>query len=107
MAEQSRGFEGVGDAIGRLEERMAQRFAAIEQRFQAIDRQFEAIDRRFEAVDRRFDAIDRRFEVVDRRLEAIDQKISRQFVWLVGIQATTLAAVVTAFARAVTVLAGR
>jgi len=47
-------------------------------------------------VDARFEAIDRRFDTVDRRLDSLDDKVSRQFVWLVGIQVTTLVAIVTA-----------
>jgi hypothetical protein len=54
------------------------------------------MDGRFEAVDRRFEAVDRRFEAVDRSLSALDDKLSRQFMWLVGIQVTTLAAIVGA-----------
>jgi len=54
------------------------------------------VDARFEAIDRRFEAIDRRFDTVDRRLDSLDDKVSRQFVWLVGIQVTTLVAIVTA-----------
>jgi uncharacterized coiled-coil protein SlyX len=45
-------------------------------------------------LERRMDA---RFESVDRRIDTLDEKVSRQFVWLVGIQVTTLVAVVTAF----------
>ncbi len=40
--------------------------------------------------------IDRRFEGVERRLDAVDEKLSRSFVWLVGVQVTTLAAIVAA-----------
>jgi len=50
----------------------------------------------FEAVDRRFQAIDRRFETIDRKFELMDDKMSRHFLWLVGIQVTTLIAVVGA-----------
>ena len=53
-------------------------------------------DGRFEAIDRRFEAIDRRFDTVDRRIDGLDDKVSRQFVWLVGIQVTTLVAIVGA-----------
>ena len=35
-------------------------------------------------------------ERVDARFEALDGKVSRQFMWLVGIQVTTLVAVVAA-----------
>jgi uncharacterized coiled-coil protein SlyX len=54
------------------------------------------MDARFEGVDRRFEAIDRRFDTVDRRIDALDEKVSRQFVWLVGLQVTTLVAIVGA-----------
>ena len=56
------------------------------------------MDRRFEAIDRRFETIDRRFEAIDQRFETLEAKISRQFVWLVGIQVTTLVAVAGGFA---------
>lgn len=39
---------------------------------------------------------DARFDAVDRRFEALDDKMSRQFTWLVGIQITTLVAIVAA-----------
>jgi hypothetical protein len=38
----------------------------------------------------------RRFDVSDRRFEALDDKVARHFTWLVGIQVTTLAAIVGA-----------
>lgn len=47
-------------------------------------------------VDTRFEAVDRRFEAVDRKIDSLDDKVSRQFVWTVGIQVTTLVAIVGA-----------
>lgn len=44
-------------------------------------------------LDTRMDA---RFDVVDRRFEALEGKMSTQFLWLVGIQITTLVAIVGA-----------
>jgi uncharacterized coiled-coil protein SlyX len=46
--------------------------------------------------DARFDAVDRRFNAVDRRIDSLDDRVSRQFVWMVGIQVTTLVAIVAA-----------
>jgi uncharacterized coiled-coil protein SlyX len=40
--------------------------------------------------------MDARFEAVDRRIDAIDNKVSQHFVWLVGLQVTTLLAIVGA-----------
>jgi uncharacterized coiled-coil protein SlyX len=79
----------VREAIRSLEHRM-------DARFEAVDHRFESIDRRFEFIDRRFEAVDRRFDTVDRRIDSLDDKLSRQFVWLVGFQVTTLVAIVGA-----------
>jgi hypothetical protein len=64
---------------------------AFEQR---IDRRFESIDKRFETIDKRFEAIDKRFEAINRPFEAIDQKFSKYFLWIIGIQVSTLLAVI-------------
>jgi hypothetical protein len=46
--------------------------------------------RQFERrVEARFDAVDRRFEIQD-------EKLARQFTWVVGIQVTTLVAILGA-----------
>jgi hypothetical protein len=66
---------------------------AIRQLDQRFDARFEQVDRRFEQLERRFDT---RFDVYDRRLEGLDEKVSRQFTWVVGIQVTTLIAIVGA-----------
>ena len=70
----------------------------LERRF---DARFDAVDRRIEdsrQVRSPIDARDRRSEVraVDRRIDGLDDKMSRQFAWLVGIQVTTLVAIVGA-----------
>lgn len=44
-------------------------------------------------LERRCEA---RFDVVDRRLESLNEKVDRHFTWLVGIQVTTLVAIVGA-----------
>ena len=75
VSELSRGLEDVREAVRHLEHRM---------------------DVRFEAVDRRFEAVDRRFDTIDRRIDALDEKVSRQFVWLVGLQVTTMVAMIGA-----------
>lgn len=82
VSEQSHALVEIRDAVRNLEHR--------------VDARFEAVDRRFEAVDRRFEGMDRRFDAVDRRIDALDDKVSNHFVWLVGIQVTTLVAIVAA-----------
>jgi uncharacterized coiled-coil protein SlyX len=93
VSEQGQTLTEIRDAIRHLEQRFDARFEGHDQRFDGLER---SIDARFDAVDRRFDVIDRRFESVDRRIDGLDDKMSRQFVWLVGIQVTTLVAIVGA-----------
>jgi len=47
-------------------------------------------------MESRFESVDRRFDTVDRRVDVLDEKVSRQFVWLVALQMTTLVAIVGA-----------
>jgi len=81
-------------------ESVDKRFELIDKRFESIDKRFESIDQRFESIDRRFEAIDQRFEAINGRIDALDDKVSRQFMWLVGIQITVLIAVVSALIAA-------
>jgi predicted nucleic acid-binding Zn-ribbon protein len=76
----------IRDSIRQLDQR-------VDARFEQVDRRFEQVDRRFEQLERRFDT---RFDVYDRRIEGLDEKVSRQFTWVVGIQITTLIAIVGA-----------
>ena len=72
-----------------LEERLDRRFEHIEARFMQIEARFTQIDARFLQIDARFTHIDGRFD-------ALDAKMSRQFVWLVGLFVTTALAMVGA-----------
>ena len=80
MTEQSQTLEFFRDAIGRIE----QRFIAVDQRFTALEQR----------MDARFAQIDARFVQVDARFDRLEDKMSRQFLWIVGIQVTTLIAIV-------------
>ena len=58
------------------------------------------IDGLHEAIRDLGDRMERRFEAVDRRFEAVERNMSTQFRWIVGIQMTTLIAIVGAIAAA-------
>jgi hypothetical protein len=58
------------------------------------------MNRRFDAVDRKFEAIDRKFEAVDGKIESVRSDAHREFRWVVGIQLTTMAAVMAALVSA-------
>lgn len=87
--------DGIREAVANLEVRMDRRFEAVDRRFEAIDRRFEAVDLRFDGVYRRLLAIEQK---LDLRTDALEHKMSHQFMWLVGVQVTTLAAIVAALA---------
>ena len=93
VEEHARNVDGIREALVSLEARM--------------DRRFEAVDRRFESIDHRFESIEQRLTGVDGRIDGLDAKMSHQFVWLVGIQVTTLASVLGAFAATVAALVTR
>ena len=57
-----------------------------------------AVEGAIRHLEQRMDA---RFEAVDRRFDALDGKMSRQFMWLVGLHVTTLVAIVTTLAAIV------
>lgn len=72
VEEHSQMVNGIRDALTSLEARM---------------------DRRLEQFETR---VDQRFAQVDARIDALDSKVSRQFVWLVGLLVTTLITVTAA-----------
>jgi hypothetical protein len=82
VSEQGHTLVDIREAIRSLERRM--------------DARFEGVDHRFGGIDRWFEGMARRFDVIDSRIDALDDKVSRQFVWLVGLQVTTLVAIVSA-----------
>ena len=47
-------------------------------------------------IDVRFGAVDARFGSVEAWFDTLDHKVSSQFMWIVGIQVTTLVAIVVA-----------
>jgi uncharacterized coiled-coil protein SlyX len=89
MSELSHGLVEVRDAVRQLDQTMDARFVQVDERFAQVDARFAQVDARFIQVDARFDSMDRRFAT-------LDDKVSRQFVWTVGVQVTTLVAIVGA-----------
>ena len=83
-----------------VEERLTTVEHKVEENARRIDGLHEAIRDLGDRMERRFEAVDRRFEAVDRRFEAVERNMSSQFRWIVGIQVTTLIAIVGAIAAA-------
>jgi hypothetical protein len=73
--------------------RFEERTARVEGQVSELSLRLSGVDAAIRHLEQRTDA---RFDAVDRRFEALDEKISRQFTWLIGIQITTLVAIVAA-----------
>ncbi len=77
---------------------------SVEERLTTVELKVEENARRIdglhEAIRDLGDRMERRFEAVDRRFEAVERNMSSQFRWIVGIQMTTLIAIVGAIAAA-------
>lgn len=65
----------------------------LEGRINALDQK---VDRRIDALDGK---VDRFREELSGMIYALDQKFSRYFLWIIGIQVTTLLAIVAALLR--------
>ncbi len=94
-------LEGKVEEHSRGMDDVLQGLAHLDQRLMHLE---EGMGRRFEAMDRRFDVLDTK---IDQRTDALDQKISRQFVWLVSMQLTTLVTMIAAFATLVAAIIDR
>ena len=90
VSEHSHTLVEIRDSIRELERRFDARFDQLERRF---DARFGQVDARFDQLERRFET---RFDVNDRRFEGLDDRVARHFTWLVGLQVTTLVAILGA-----------
>lgn len=79
-----------------LEEHVAYIEGQVSEQSHALIEVREAVRSLEHRVDVRFEAVDRRFDTVDRRIDALDSKVSQYFVWMVGLQVTTLVTIVAA-----------
>ena len=50
-------------------------------------------------IDRLDARLDQRTDRIEQRIDVLDQKVSRQFLWLAGVQLTTLLAIIGFLSR--------
>jgi hypothetical protein len=94
-------------SVPTIEERVAYLEGQVSEQIHAMGDIREAVRSLEHRMDARFEAVDRRFDTVERRIDVLDDKVSRQFVWLVGLQVTTLVATVGALAAIVSAVLTR
>ena len=83
VSEHTQTLIDIRDSIRQLERR-------FDARLDTIDRRIDGLE---DKLDRRIDGLE---DKLGRRIEGLDDKLGRQFSWLVGIQVTTLVAIVGA-----------
>jgi hypothetical protein len=82
--------------------RLDERVAHVEGQVSELSLRLSGVAAAIHHLEQRTDA---RFDAVDRRFEALDAKMSRQFLWLVGIMVMTLLTVVgTVLSTSATIL---
>jgi uncharacterized coiled-coil protein SlyX len=81
-------MERVEERVAFVEGRLEEQTVMVNEFRQAMVALEERLDRRFEHIDARFLQIEARFTQMDGRIDALDAKMSRQFVWLVGLFVT-------------------
>jgi uncharacterized coiled-coil protein SlyX len=76
-----------------LEERVAYLEGQVSEQSHALLEVRDSVRHLEQRLEARFDAFERR---VDTRIGALEDKVSRQFVWTVGVQVTTFVGLVAA-----------
>jgi chromosome segregation ATPase len=93
------GVATLEERVAYIEGQMAEQshaFLAMRELLREIGHRIDRVDQRLDRVDQRIDRVDQRIDRIEHRLDLLDEKMSRQFLWVGGIQITTLVAVVGA-----------
>ena len=94
VSEHTQTLIDIRDSIRQLDRRFDARLDTIDRRIDGLE---DKLDRRIDGLE---DKLGRRIEGLEdklgRRIEELEDKLARQFAWLVGIQVTTLVAIVGA-----------
>ena len=68
------------------------RVERVEQRFDKLEHRFDNLETRFDKLETRFDRLEGRFDRLDLRVDKLDERMLKLFLWVIGIQMTTLIA---------------
>ena len=94
MLQLCRRVDHLDQKVDRLRDELSARITGLEESVNA------RITGLGQSVNARFQSVNDRLDATNTRIDALDDKVSRQFVWLVGIQITVLVAVVSALVAA-------
>ncbi len=110
LEEHSGAWEDLKDMIIHLENRINALDQKIDRRVdslynrinaldQKIDRRVDSLDNRIDSLDNRINAFDSRINALDNRIGGLDQKISKYFIWMIGIQVTIFLSIIATLLR--------
>jgi hypothetical protein len=71
-----------------------QRVDRIDQRIDVLGQSVQGLERSVALIDQKGTGIDEKFGILDRRIHHFEGRFDRMFLWAIGIQMTTLLAMV-------------
>ena len=83
-------MEEVGMTLIRIEAILSSLVHKVDE----LDRRVDKLDQRFDTLDRHVDKLGQRFDTLDRRVDKLEMRGEKQFLWLAGVQMTTLITIV-------------
>ena len=83
-------MQEVGATLVRIESPLGSLVLAVT----SVDERVERLDQRVEKLDQRIDRIEQRVDTLDRRVDKLDARVEKQFLWVAGIQMTTLITII-------------
>ena len=76
--------------VGATLVRMEGMLSSVHQMVVALDQRVVALDQRVVALDQRMDTLDHRVDRLELRIDRLDDRAVKLFLWVIGIQMTTL-----------------
>lgn len=64
--------------LAAMEQRLEQRFDAMEKHSGAIEQRFDAMEKRSDAMDQRFDAMEKRSDATEQRFDVMETRVTQQ-----------------------------
>ena len=86
-------MQSFEERVVHLEEQMSEQSHAVLEVRYSVRHLEHRLEVRFDALEQRMDA---RLASTERRVDSLEDKVSRQFIWTVGVQVTTFVAIVAA-----------
>ncbi len=90
-------MQEVGATLVRMEDTLGvlvKMVTSLNERVDKLDQRVERLDQRVEKLDQRIDRLEQRVDTLDQRVDRLDSRVEKQFLWVAGIQMTTLIAIV-------------